>query len=80
MCCVGLLWTMIMSNLSGPGLLISPKGTPLFSPWTVCLQFDSCGEFHNEPNHLGLFVVMFDLHSKWPKVSPMATVNLCCCD
>lgn len=25
MCCVGLLWTTTMSNLSGPGLLISPN-------------------------------------------------------
>lgn len=51
---------------------------PLYSPWTghlEHLQLEVCGELHDVSHHQRLLIVLYDLHSKWPKVTPMDTVT-----
>jgi hypothetical protein len=40
------------------------------------LQLNVCGELHNVPHHQRFHIVLYDLHSKWPKVTPMGTVTV----
>lgn len=44
-------------------------------PWEH-LQLDVCGELHNVPHHQRFHIVLYDLHSKWPEVTPMGTVTV----
>lgn len=43
-------------------------------PWEH-LQLDVCGELHGVPHHQRFLVVLYDLHSKWPEVTPVGSVT-----
>lgn len=43
-------------------------------PWEH-LQLDVCGEPHGVPHHQHFLVVVYDLHSKWPEVTPVGLVT-----
>ncbi|XP_036384580.1 uncharacterized protein K02A2.6-like [Megalops cyprinoides] len=43
-------------------------------PWEH-LQLDVCGELHGVPHHQRFLVVIYDLHSKWPEVTPAGSVT-----
>lgn len=43
-------------------------------PWEH-LQLDVCGELHGVPHHQRFLVVIYDLHSKWPEVTPTGSVT-----
>lgn len=79
MWCGDLLSPTTLSKLSGPGLL-SHQWESLFSLQTGSLCYGICGELHNVLHHQPFFAVLYSLHSKWPKVITIATVNLCCCN
>lgn len=89
--CRGLVWwpginrdieTMIKdctaSLTSGKtGLIPPPPLQPLAWPaaqWSR-IQVDICGELHGIPNHQQFLLVAYDLHSKWPEVSPVGSVT-----
>lgn len=43
-------------------------------PWDH-IQLDICGEIYGAPHHQRFLVVAYDLHAKWPEVTPVGTVT-----
>lgn len=65
----------LISGKTGPPAPTPPQ--PLewpIRPWER-LKLKACGKLHKVPHHQRFFVVLYDLHSKCPEVTPMGTVT-----
>lgn len=61
------------NRASAPPPPVHPLDWPS-QPWEH-LQLDICSELHGVPHHQWFLVVVYNLHSKWPEVTPVGSVT-----